>query len=83
MTDNRGNIIAPCVIAAVNVNDSKLFPESLDNLIGATQAAGINLFGSFLTLDSIFYGKRNHHIIDEAGMIPIIKPNHRKTKDPV
>ncbi len=80
--DNRGNILAPCVLAAVNVNDSKLFPDSLDNLTAATMAAGIDLFGSFLTLDSIFYGDRNHQIIEVAGLVPVIKPNHRNTKNP-
>lgn len=63
------------------MNDSKLFPDSLDSLTAAVKHADIDLFGSFLTLDSIFYGKRNHQIIEEAGMIPVIKPNHRNTKD--
>jgi len=58
-------------------------PESLENLTDAVTRAGIDLFGSFLTLDSIFYGNRNHHIIEAAGMIPVIKPNHRNTQNPI
>lgn len=54
----------------------------MKNLTDAAAAAGIDLFGSFLTLDSIFYGKRNHQIIEDANMIPVIKPNHRNTQDP-
>lgn len=70
-------------MAAVNVNDSKVFPESLAKLTAMAESAGIDLFGSFLTLDSIFYGKRNHQIIEDAGIVPVIKPNHRNTKDPI
>jgi len=70
------------VLAAVNVNDSKLFPDSLAQLTRSADKTGFSLFGSFCTLDAIFYGKRNHQIIAEAGMVPVIRPNHRKTKDP-
>lgn len=82
ITDNFGNILAPSILAAVHVNDSKLFPDSLHSLTTAARTAGIDLFGSFLTLDPAFYGELNQRIIQEAGLIPVIKPNHRNTKDP-
>lgn len=81
IADNQGNILAPCILAAVNVNDSKLFPDSLQHLNALAGQIGLKLSGSFLTLDSGFYGERNHEIIEQAGMIPVIKPNHRNTKD--
>lgn len=79
--DNQGNILAPCLIAAVNVNDSKLFPDSLKKLTDLAAQVGLDLNGSFCTLDSGFYGQYNHQVIEGAGMIPVIKPNHRNTKD--
>ena len=42
---------------------------------------GIDLLGSFLTFDPAFYSNRNHQVIAAVGMIPVIKPNHRNTKD--
>jgi transposase len=78
--DNKGHILAPCVLAAVNVHDSKLFPKSLSSLTDTVNKVGMNLFGSFLTLDSGFYGEYNQKVIEDAGMIPVIKPNHRNTK---
>ena len=41
----------------------------------------IELFGSFCTLDAAFYGEYNHRVIEAAGMVPVIRSNHRKTKD--
>lgn len=45
------------------------------------ERVGFDLAGSFLTLDPGFYGENNHAVISAAGMIPVIKPNHRNTKD--
>jgi len=42
---------------------------------------GLDLFGSFLTLDAGFYSRDNHRRINEAHLVPVIKPNHRNTND--
>lgn len=41
------------------------------------------LESSALTLDSGFDSKVNHKIIKEQGLIPVIYPNKRNTKEPI
>lgn len=81
MCDNIGNILAPLTIAAVNVHDSVLLPDAFDVLEYIAEQARFSLVGSKVTLDPGFYSDENHERIWEAHMIPIIKPNHRNTKD--
>ena len=80
--DNRGNVLSPAVLAAVNVHDTCLLPESIRGLTALTKQLGIDLYGSFATFDPAFYSNRNHQVIEASGMLPVIKPNHRNTKDP-
>ncbi len=74
-------MFAPCVIRAVNVNDTKLLPDSLNELGSIAAELGINLEGIPITFDSGFYSRLDDEMIYKLGMIPVIKPNHRKTKD--
>lgn len=74
-------MLVPSVIASVNVHDAVLFPISLSALITTTKRLGIDLAGIPLTLDSGFDGEKNVILIKEAGMVPVIKPNLRNTKD--
>lgn len=79
--DNQGNILAPCVLAPVNINDCPLLPPTLANLMTTADHVGLDLFGSFLTLDAGFYSNDNHQRIEASHLIPVIKPNHRNTND--
>ena len=81
MSDNKGNLIALPTTAAVNIHDSVLFPDAFDVLEYVAEQVQFSLVGSLITLDSGFYSDANHERIWEAHMIPIIKPNHRNTKD--
>ena len=74
-------MLSPSVLAAVNVHDTCLLPASVRELTKLTARLNIELDGSFLTLDPAFYSNRNHQVIEAAGMLPVIKPNHRNTKD--
>lgn len=81
IVDNRGNILAPCVLAPVNINDCPLLPPTLNNLTITAERVGLDLGGSFLTLDAGFYSQDNHQRIEAAHLFPVIKPNHRNTND--
>jgi len=74
-------VLSPAVLAAVNVHDTCVLPESVRALTDLTGKLHLDLGGSFLTLDPAFYSNRNHQVIAAAQMIPVIKPNHRNTKD--
>jgi len=65
----------------VNLHDSTLLPQSLDDLADMADLVGFDLSGSFLTLDSGFNGILNKRRIELLEMIPVIKPNRRGTKD--
>src|SRR3989338_1820226 len=81
IADNAGHILSPLVVAAVNVHDSILLPDSVDRLAHLTQRLGIDLYGSFVTFDPGFDSAANKQRINAAGLIPVIKPNFRNTKD--
>ena len=82
IADNRGNIIAPFAVNSVNVSDMILFDRSFTNLLEMADDLHWNLQESFITLDAGFYSNFNHSIIRYAGMIPAIRPNPGRTKDP-
>lgn len=81
IADNRGNIVSPMVVRAVNEHDSQLFDESFANLLEVADDLGFCLTGSYLTLDSGFDSEENRRKIAEAGLVPVIKPNLRGTKN--
>ena len=65
----------------MNTHDSTLYPKALARLKTTAERVGISLHGIPLTLDPGFDSAENERLIIEAGMIPVIKPNFRNTKD--
>ena len=74
-------MIAPLVVRPVNVHDSVLFPDSIDQLTDFASLISLDLTGSYFTLDSGFDSELNKWLIRSHDMIPVIKPNRRGTKD--
>ena len=83
ITDNKGFIIGPITLKPVNQHDTTILPEALTDFISFSNHIGMELEGSALTLDSGFDSKMNHKIIKEQGLIPVIHPNKRNTKEPI
>ena len=81
--DNKGFIIGPITLKPVNQHGTTILPEALTELISFSNRIGMALDGSALTLDSGFDSKVNHKIIKEQGLIPVIYPNKRNTKEPI
>lgn len=79
--DDLGNIIAPLVVRPVNQHDSVLFNESFFGLLEVADLLDINLTGSYVTLDAGFDSEANRMTIAGQGLIPVIHPNPRGTKD--
>lgn len=69
------------MVKSVNVNDTVLFPESFTKLMDTADSLGMNLAGSYLTLDAGFDSLANKTMISWQELIPVIKPNVRGTKD--
>ena len=65
----------------MNIADTQLLPDALSGMINLTKAAGIDLTGSYLTLDPGFDSATNKQLIKQAGMIPVIKPNPRNDQN--
>ena len=65
----------------MNTHDSILFPDSCQKLTSIAKKLHISLANVPLTLDSGFDSADNIRIILEAGLIPVIKPNFRNTKN--
>jgi len=78
-----GNIVSPLVVNSVNVHDTRLFPDSLFNLLELFDQLDLSfdIRNSFLTLDSGFDSQFNRNLISEFNLIPVIKPNTRGLKD--
>ena len=53
----------------------------MEKLIETSELLGLNLYESFLTLDSGFDSEDNKLIIEWHNLKPVIKPNRRGTKD--
>lgn len=79
--DNHGFVIAPLVVRPVNNHDTTLFPDSIDAFTDFASLIGLDLTGSYLTLDSGFYSDYNRWLILSHSMTPVIKPNRGATKD--
>jgi hypothetical protein len=58
-----------------------LFPDSFKKLTDTSVRFGWALEDVPLTLDPGFDSIENARLITEAGMVPVIKPNFRNTKD--
>ena len=65
----------------MNTHDSVLFPDTFEKLLSTTEKLHLSLKNVPLTLDSGFDSVDNVRIILSAGLVPVIKPNFRKTKD--
>lgn len=74
-------MIAPLTVRSVNNHDSVLLPESIHGLADFASLISMDLTDSYLTLDSGFDSDYNRQLIQSYGMIPVIKPNRRGTKD--
>ena len=66
---------------AVNHHDSVLFNESFFNLLEVADLLELDLAGAYLTLDSGFDSEAHRVTIAGQGLIPVIYPNLRGTKD--
>ena len=69
------------MVRPVNVHDTNLLPEALENLSDMVWLNGIDLSMSYLTLDSGFDSEYNERVIGMYQIEPVIKPNPRGTKN--
>jgi len=60
-----------------------ILPESLSKLVSFATSIGLNLEGSFITLDSGFDSQTNKELIGKQKMKPVISPNRRNAKKPI
>ena len=74
-------VITPIVVRPVNEHDTTLLPESVDRFTDFASLISLDLTGSYFTLDSGFDSDYNKWLIRYHGMVPVIKPNRRGTKD--
>lgn len=65
-------------VESVNKSDTNLFPDSLEKLIETADLLCLDIFNSYLTLDSGFHSDDNKVRINNSNLIPVIKPNPRK-----
>lgn len=79
--ENNGLVIAPIVVRSVNEHDTTLLPESIDRFADFASLISLDLTDSYFTLDSGFDSEYNKWLIRYHGMVPVIKPNRRGTKD--
>jgi hypothetical protein len=83
ITDNHGFIVSPITTKPVNHHDTTILPEAFADFMTFAHRIGMELDSSALTLDSGFDSKVNHKVIKEQGLIPVIYPNKRNTKEPI
>lgn len=69
------------VVRPVNHHDNALFHDSFFGLLEMVDLLDFDLRGSYLTLDSGFDSEANRITISGQGLIPVIHPNVRGTKD--
>lgn len=69
------------IVKPVNNHDNTLFPESFEKLIATADMLGLDIFNSYLTLDSGFDSEDNKMLISYQSLIPVIKPNPRNSND--
>ena len=65
----------------MNTHDSVLLPDAISQLQDTMKTLGLSLRDVPITFDPGFDSRENEKRIREAGMIPVIKPNFRNTKD--
>ena len=76
-------MIAPFAVRPVNHHDTLLFNESFFGLLDIADMLKLDIENSYLTLDSGFDSEANKVTIRGQGLIPVIHPNPRGTKNQV
>jgi hypothetical protein len=66
-------------VRPVNEHDNLPFPESLEKLMETVELLHLDVFNSYLTLDSGFDSEDNKVLISWQNLIPVIKPNPRNS----
>lgn len=79
--ENNGYVVSPLVVSAVNVNDTSLLSAGVEGLVDFADLIGLYMRDSVMTLDSGFDSQANDDRILFHEMIPVIKPNLRRTKN--
>ena len=59
----------------------ELLDQAFYQLLEIAELVNLDIKGAKLTLDSGFDSERNHSIILDAELVPVIKPNRRGTKN--
>jgi hypothetical protein len=78
--DRNCNIIVPFIAAAGNRNECPLLPEAFKPLKAISQAVGLELKGTVMSLDGVYDSKANRKMIFNHGMTPNIPENKRNRK---
>ncbi len=65
----------------MSVHDNLLFDRSFTELLSLADFLCLDIYGTYLTLDPGFDDEKNKAQIQEAGLIPVIKPNLRGLKN--
>lgn len=65
----------------MNTHDSVLLPAAIKQLEETTNRLNVSLKNVPITFDPGFDSKENEGMIRRVGMVPVIKPNFRNTKD--
>ena len=76
-------MIVVCVSAPVNNHDSVLLSPAVAELKETAEQLNISLAKIPFTLDSGFDSKEAYALVSDAGLIPVVKPNLRGTKNKV
>lgn len=79
--ENNGYIIAPLVVSPVNINDVSLIPAALEGLMDFADLLSLPLRESVMTLDAGFDSQATKDRILFHELIPVIKPNRRRTQN--
>ena len=64
----------------MNEHDTELFPHSFDAFMDTASLLDLDVKDSYITLDPGFDSMFNKWLIHFHGLIPVIKPNRRKTE---
>lgn len=83
IVDNKGFVICPLTVKPVNEHDSVLLPETVEHFVTFTKHIRLYVRGSFLTLDTGFDSEVNKNVIKVGGLVPVIYPNIRNTKQAI
>lgn len=79
--ENNGYVVAPLVTSPVNINDVSLLPAAVEGLVDFADLISLDVRESLLTLDSAFDSRATEDRIRFHEMVPVIKPNLRRTKN--